>query len=74
LGLVSVAHCSSTREADDLIQGGSELDLTASGRAEYESLRQYISGPSVEPLSQFDIQDIETTVRTLQAITAHATA
>jgi len=61
-------------EADGLIRGGSELDLTAAGRAEYESLREYISGPSVELLSQFDVHDIETTVRTLQAITAKATA
>ena len=60
-------------EADALIGGGSELDLTAAGRTEYESLRDYISGPSVELLSQFDVRDIETTVRTLQAITAKAT-
>lgn len=61
-------------EADGLIGGGAELDLTAAGRTEYESLRDYISGPSVELLSQFDVRDIETTVRTLQAITAKATA
>ena len=61
-------------ESDGLIQGGSKLDLTAAGEAEYQSLREYISGPSVELLSQFDLHDIETTARTLQAIAAKATA
>ena len=60
--------------ADGLIQGDPEFDLTPTGQARYESLREYISGPSVELLSQFDVQDLETTVRTLQAITAKATA
>jgi hypothetical protein len=61
-------------ESDGLIRGGSKLALTAAGEAEYRSLRQYISGPSVELLSQFDLHDIETTTRTLQAIAAKATA
>ena len=61
-------------ESDGLIQGGSKLDLTDAGEAEYQSLREYISGPSVELLSQFDLHDIETTARTLQAIAAKATA
>jgi DNA-binding MarR family transcriptional regulator len=59
---------------DGLIRGQAELDLTPAGKAQYESLRDYISGPSVQLLSQFDIHDIETTVRTLQAIAAKATA
>ncbi len=61
-------------DADGLIRGDTELDLTPAGRAQYHSLREYISGPSVQLLSQFDVHDIETTVRTLQAITAKATA
>jgi hypothetical protein len=61
-------------EADGLIRGGRQLDLTPAGKAQYDSLREYISGPSVQLLSQFDLHDIETTVRTLQAITAKATA
>jgi hypothetical protein len=61
-------------EADGLIRGDAELDLTTAGEAQYESLREYISGASVQLLSQFDVHDIETTVRTLQAITAKATA
>jgi hypothetical protein len=59
---------------EGLIRGQAELDLTPAGEAQYESLRDYISGPSVQLLSQLDIHDIETTVRTLQAIAAKATA
>ncbi len=61
-------------QADGLIHGDAQLDLTSAGQADYESLREYISGPSVQLLSQFDVHDVETTVRTLQAITAKATA
>jgi DNA-binding MarR family transcriptional regulator len=61
-------------EADGLIRGRAELDLTSAGEAQYQSLRDHISGPSAQLLSQFDRHDIETTVRTLQAITAKATA
>jgi hypothetical protein len=61
-------------EADGLLRGEAQLDLTPAGEAQYESLRDYIGGPSLQLLSQFDIRDIETTVRTLQAITAKATA
>jgi hypothetical protein len=60
--------------ADGLIRGEDKLELTPAGDSEYQSLREYISGPSVQLLSQFDLDDIETTVRTLQAITATATA
>jgi hypothetical protein len=60
-------------EADGLLRGDVHLDLTPAGEAQYESLRDYISVPSVQLLSQFDVHDIETTVRTLQAITAKAT-
>jgi hypothetical protein len=61
-------------EADGLVRGDAELDLTSAGEAQYQSLREYITGPSVQLLSQFDVDDIETTVRTLQAITAKASA
>ena len=61
-------------EADGLIRGDAELDLTPAGEAQYQSLREFIGGPSAQLLSQFDLDDIETTVRTLQAITATATA
>jgi hypothetical protein len=52
--------------------GDAELDLTAEGEALHRSLRDYIAGPTVRLLSQFDVDDVETTIRTLQAITARA--
>jgi hypothetical protein len=59
-------------EAGGLIRGDSHVDLTAEGEALHRSLREYIAGPTARLLSQFDIHDIETTVRTLQAITKKA--
>jgi hypothetical protein len=59
-------------EAEGLIRGGAELGLTAEGEACYESLRDYIAGPTAELLGRFPAEDIETTVRTLQAITERA--
>jgi DNA-binding MarR family transcriptional regulator len=59
-------------EADGLIRGDANVDLTADGEALHRSLRDYIAGPTVRLLSQFDLDDVETTVRTLQAITARA--
>jgi hypothetical protein len=59
-------------EAEGLIRGDTELDLTEEGKALHGSLREYIIGPTTQLLSQFDIHDIETTVRTLQAITKRA--
>ncbi len=61
-------------EADGLVRGDTELDLTPAGEATYRNLREYVTGRSAQLLSQFDVDDIETTVRTLQAITAKATA
>ena len=57
-------------EAEGLIRGDATLDLTPEGEALHRSLREYIAGPTVRLLSQFDADDIETTVRTLKAITA----
>jgi DNA-binding MarR family transcriptional regulator len=59
-------------EAERLIRGGTHVDLTAQGEALHRSLREYVAGPAARLLSQFDIHDIETTVRTLQAITKRA--
>jgi DNA-binding MarR family transcriptional regulator len=61
-------------EADGLISGDAELDLTPKGNALYRSLREYIAGPASDLLSQFDVADVETTVRTLQAIAERAAA
>jgi hypothetical protein len=59
-------------EAEGLIRGDAKLDLTAEGETLHRSLRDYIAGPTVRLLSQFDVVDVETTIRTLQAITARA--
>ena len=59
-------------EAEGLIRGGTHVDLTAQGEALHRSLREYVAGPAARLLSQFDLHDIETTVRTLQAITKRA--
>jgi hypothetical protein len=68
----SVAGLLSRLETEGLIHGDTSVDLTAQGEARYESLREYVGGPTVHLLSQFDLGDIETTVRTLQAITRRA--
>jgi hypothetical protein len=36
------------------------------------SLREYIAGPTARLLGQFDVAAIETTIRTLRAITERA--
>ena len=59
-------------EADGLIRGDTDIDLTAAGEIRYRDLRDYVGGPTVRLLGQFDLGDIETTVRTLQAITERA--
>ena len=59
-------------EAGGLITGNAEVDLTDAGKALHASLRESIARPTVELLSQFDVVDIETTVRMLQAITKSA--
>jgi DNA-binding MarR family transcriptional regulator len=59
-------------EAEGLIRGGAEVELTADGEALHRSLREYIAGPTALLLGQFEADDIETTMRTLQAITERA--
>jgi DNA-binding MarR family transcriptional regulator len=69
---------SSTREllarlaAEGLIHGDGQIDLTPEGEALHRSLREYIAGPTAQLLGQFDSGDVETTIRTLQAITERA--
>jgi hypothetical protein len=55
-----------------LIHGEEEVDLTAEGEALHRSLREYIAGPTIRLLGQFELADVETTVKTLQAITKRA--
>jgi DNA-binding MarR family transcriptional regulator len=59
-------------EAEGLIRGATKVDLTGEGQALHRSLREYVLGPTTRLLSQFDIHDIETTIRTMQAITKRA--
>lgn len=61
-------------EDEGLIHGDAELDLTADGLALHASLRDYVAGPTIRLLSQFDIDDVETTIGTLQAITERVAA
>ena len=61
-------------EAEGLIRGGREVELTDDGRALHRSLREYVAIPRDRLLSQFDVEDIETTVRTLRAIAERAAA
>jgi DNA-binding MarR family transcriptional regulator len=61
-------------EAEGLIHGEAQVDLTAEGTALHQSLRDYIAIPRERLLGQFDDRDIETTVRTLQAISERALA
>jgi hypothetical protein len=59
-------------EADGLIRGDAEVDLTEAGEVLHRSLREYIAIPTAQLLGQFDPDDITTTMRTLQAITTRA--
>ncbi len=81
---LSTSPTFSAGAAEDLL-GGLEADgfvvsddaiirLSERGEAAFADLRAYVAGPSVALLSQFDVHDIETTVRTLQAITERASA
>jgi DNA-binding MarR family transcriptional regulator len=59
-------------EAEGLIRGGPAVDLTPKGEDLHRSLREYIAGPTARLLGQFPAEDIQTTIRTLQAITERA--
>lgn len=59
-------------EGEGLIRGDGVLELTPEGEALHRSLREHIARPTFELLSQFDLGDIQTMVRTLQAITEKA--
>ncbi len=54
---------------DGLIAGDEAVDLTEEGTALFESLRDHVLGATVELLGPLDPRDVETTVRTLKAIT-----
>jgi DNA-binding MarR family transcriptional regulator len=68
----SVRELLARLEADGLIQGDDEVELSAEGEALHRSLRGDIAARSARLLGQFPAEDVETTVRTLQAITERA--
>jgi DNA-binding MarR family transcriptional regulator len=55
-----------------LINGEDAVDLTEEGRVFFESLRDHVLGATVTLLDQFDLRDVEITVRTCKAITQRA--
>jgi DNA-binding MarR family transcriptional regulator len=59
-------------EADGLLEGDAEVELTAAGTELHRSLRDYVAIPRNRLLSEFDADDVETTIRTLQRITERA--
>lgn len=61
-------------ETEGLIRGDAKIDLTPEGKALHGELRAYVALPTARLLSQFDADDVETTIRTLQAITQRAEA
>lgn len=57
---------------DGLIEGDETVRLTEAGRVLFERLRDHVLRATAELLGQFDLSDIETTVRTMKAITQRA--
>lgn len=72
LDAASAAELLSRLEAEGLIRGDAHVDLTAKGAELHRSLREHVFGGTSRLLGQFDIHDIETTVRTLRAVTERA--
>jgi hypothetical protein len=70
----SVRELLARLEAERLIRGDAHVDLTAAGEARYQSLREYVAGPTARLLGQFETDDVQTTIRTLQAIAERAEA
>jgi DNA-binding MarR family transcriptional regulator len=68
----SVRELLARLEAEGLIRGDTEVELTAEGAALHRGLREHIAAPTARLLGRFPAEDIETTMRTLQAITERA--
>jgi DNA-binding MarR family transcriptional regulator len=58
--------------ADGLIAGEDIAELTDEGAVLFENLRDHVLGATRNLLGEFDLRDVETTVRTLKAITRRA--
>ena len=72
LDSVSAAELLARLEAEGLVRGRTHVELTAEGEELYRGLREHILAGTARLLGQFDIHDIETTVRTVRAITERA--
>ncbi|HEY1625434.1 MAG TPA: hypothetical protein VGG16_16715 [Streptosporangiaceae bacterium] len=59
-------------EAEGLITGDGHVNLTPQGEERYRDLLEYVSAPTIRLLGQFDLSDVETTIRTMAAITKRA--
>lgn len=66
----SVRELLAKLEGDGLIGGGEQVELTAEGQEFFSGLREHVVGSTRVLLDRFDPSDLETTVRTVQAITA----
>jgi hypothetical protein len=58
--------------AEALIRGDTELDVTAEWETLYRRLRESLAGPTAQLLGQSDPNDVQTTIRALQAIPERA--
>jgi hypothetical protein len=68
----SVRELLAQLQVEGLIQGDTEVDFTIEGQHLFSDLQEYVSRATAELLGEFELDDIDTTVRTLQAITERA--
>jgi hypothetical protein len=68
----SVRELLAQLQAEGLIHGDTEVDLTTEGQRRFSDLQEYVSRATAELLDEFELDDIDTTVRTLRAITERA--
>jgi hypothetical protein len=69
---VSTRELLAQLEAEGLIRGDTELDLTAGRETLYRSLRESLAGPTAQLLGQFGPNDVQTIIRTPVAIAERA--
>ncbi len=69
LDTTSIAELLDRLATEGLIAGIDTIELTKEGETLFESLRAHVLGATVTLLDHFDRGDVETTVRTLKAIT-----
>jgi DNA-binding MarR family transcriptional regulator len=68
----AVAELFARLESEGVLTGAETVDLTPYGAQLFSELREYIAEPTSRLLNSFDRNDIETTVRTLKALTVLA--